>query len=68
MVNKYVHFIQFYFIFLIISASGTPMCDESYNELQQGGVCLIKTKQTKSFFFVLSIFSSPMVRLLSEKH
>ncbi len=68
MVNKYVHFIQFYFIFLIISASDTPMCDESYNELQQGGVCLIKTKQKTSFFFVLSIFSSPMVRLLSGKH
>jgi hypothetical protein len=38
-------------IIIILVASSTTMCDESYNELQQGGVRPI----AKTFFF-FSIF------------
>ncbi len=51
-----------------IPASSTAMCDESYNELQQGGVCIIDHKHLfVSICFCLSSYS-PMVLLLFVKH
>jgi hypothetical protein len=34
---------------IILVASSTTMCDESYNELQQGGVGSIRKKKVRYF-------------------